>query len=39
MLVIGIPLGKYLAKMFAGEKVWTDFMKPARKRHLQTIGH
>ncbi|MES2375104.1 MAG: potassium-transporting ATPase subunit KdpA [Bacteroidota bacterium] len=28
MLVIGIPLGKYLAKMFAGEKIWTDFMKP-----------
>jgi K+-transporting ATPase ATPase A chain len=28
MLAIGIPLGKYLAKMFAGEKVWTDFMKP-----------
>jgi K+-transporting ATPase ATPase A chain len=28
MLVIGIPLGKYLAKMFAGEKVWTDFMMP-----------
>ncbi|WP_454802020.1 potassium-transporting ATPase subunit KdpA [Mucilaginibacter phyllosphaerae] len=28
MLIIGIPLGKYLAKMFAGEKVWTDFMKP-----------
>jgi K+-transporting ATPase ATPase A chain len=28
MLVIGIPLGKYLAKMFAGEKVWTDFIKP-----------
>lgn len=27
-LIIGIPLGKYLAKMFAGEKVWTDFMKP-----------
>jgi K+-transporting ATPase ATPase A chain len=28
MLAIGIPLGKYLAKMFAGEKVWTDFLKP-----------
>ncbi|MFD0766818.1 potassium-transporting ATPase subunit KdpA [Mucilaginibacter lutimaris] len=27
-LLIGIPLGKYLAKMFAGEKVWTDFIKP-----------
>jgi K+-transporting ATPase ATPase A chain len=28
MLIIGIPLGKYLAKMFVGEKVWTDFLKP-----------
>ncbi|MCZ4221751.1 potassium-transporting ATPase subunit KdpA [Pedobacter rhodius] len=27
-LVIAIPLGKYLAKVFAGEKVWTDFLKP-----------
>lgn len=27
-LLIAIPLGKYLARMFAGEKVWTDFMKP-----------
>jgi K+-transporting ATPase ATPase A chain len=27
-LLIAIPLGKYLAKMFAGEKVWTDFFKP-----------
>lgn len=27
-LLIAIPLGKYLAKMFAGEKVWSDFMKP-----------
>ncbi|MDB5287060.1 MAG: potassium-transporting ATPase subunit KdpA, partial [Mucilaginibacter sp.] len=27
-LLIAIPLGKYLAKMFGGEKVWTDFMKP-----------
>ena len=26
-LVIAIPLGKYLAKVFAGEKVWTDFLK------------
>jgi len=27
-LLIAIPLSKYLAKMFAGEKVWTDFLKP-----------
>ena len=27
-LLIAIPLGRYLAKMFAGERVWTDFMKP-----------
>ncbi|MES2827053.1 MAG: potassium-transporting ATPase subunit KdpA [Bacteroidota bacterium] len=27
-LMIAIPLGKYLAKVFAGEKVWTDFLKP-----------
>lgn len=27
-LVIAIPLGKYLAKVFAGEKTCTDFLKP-----------
>lgn len=27
-LVIAIPLGKYLAKVFAGEKTSTDFLKP-----------
>ena len=27
-LLIAIPLGRYLAKVFAGEKVWTDFLKP-----------
>lgn len=27
-LVLAIPLGKYLAKVFAGEKVRTDFLKP-----------
>jgi len=27
-LVIAIPLGKYLAKVFAGERVGTDFLKP-----------
>lgn len=27
-MVVAIPLGKYLAKVFAGENVWTDFLKP-----------
>lgn len=30
-LLIAIPLGIYLAKVFAGEKVWTDFLKPFEK--------
>lgn len=30
-LVIGILLGKYMAKMYAGEKVWTDFLSPLEK--------
>ncbi|GAA4086375.1 potassium-transporting ATPase subunit KdpA [Mucilaginibacter panaciglaebae] len=37
-LLIGIPLGKYLAKMFAGEKVWTDFMKPLEKGIYKLSG-
>nr|WP_199076982.1 potassium-transporting ATPase subunit KdpA [Pedobacter sp. ASV19] len=27
-VVLAIPLGIYLSKVFAGEKVWTDFLKP-----------
>lgn len=30
-LAIAIMLGKYMAKMYAGEKVWTDFLKPLEK--------
>lgn len=30
-LAIAILLGKYMAKMYAGEKVWTDFLKPLEK--------
>ena len=26
-LLLAIPLGRYIAKVFAGEKVWTDFLK------------
>jgi len=37
-LLIAIPLGKYLAKMFAGEKIWTDFMKPLEKGIYKLSG-
>lgn len=36
-LLIAIPLGRYLAKMFAGERVWTDFMNPL-ERGLFKLG-
>ena len=37
-LIIAVPLGKYLAKMFAGEKVWTDFMKPLENGLFKLSG-
>lgn len=37
-LLIAIPLGKYLAKMFAGEKVWTDFLKPLEQGIFKLAG-
>ncbi|TCC97100.1 potassium-transporting ATPase subunit KdpA [Pedobacter hiemivivus] len=37
-LAIAIPLGKYLAKVFAGEKVWTDFLKPIENGIFKLSG-
>jgi K+-transporting ATPase ATPase A chain len=37
-LVIAIPLGNYLAKVFAGEKVWTDFLKPLESGIFKLSG-
>ena len=31
MIVLSYPLGKYIAKVYKGQKVWTDFMKPLEK--------
>ena len=28
MVVLSYPLGKYIARVYKGEKVWSDFMKP-----------
>src|ERR1700761_3334076 len=37
-LLIAIPLAKYLAKMYAGEKVWTDFLKPLERGIYKLSG-
>ena len=37
-MLIAIPLGKYLAKMYAGEKTWTDFLKPLENGIFKLSG-
>src|ERR1700744_741575 len=37
-LLIAIPLGKYLAKMYAGSRVWTDFLKPLERLLYKLCG-
>ena len=31
LIVLSYPLGKYIAKVYKGTKVWTDFMKPIER--------
>ena len=31
MFVLAYPIGKYISKVFKGEKVWSDFMTPIEK--------
>ncbi|HEU4719396.1 MAG TPA: potassium-transporting ATPase subunit KdpA [Bacteroidia bacterium] len=37
-LLLAIPLGKYIGKVFSGEKVWTDFMNPAERFIFRISG-
>ena len=37
-LLLAIPLGKYIAKVFAGEKTWTDFLNPFERLIFKLSG-
>lgn len=38
MVAISYPLGKYIAKVFKGEKTWMDFMKPIERWIFKLSG-
>ena len=38
LVAISIPLGKYIAKVYRGEKTWSDFMKPVEKLLYRVTG-
>ena len=31
MVALAYPLGKYIAKVYKGQKTWSDFMKPIER--------
>lgn len=37
-VLLAFPLGKYIAKVFGGEKTWTDFMKPVERLIYKITG-
>jgi len=37
-LLLAIPLGRYIARVFAGEKVWTDFLSPFERLIFRLSG-
>ena len=38
MMVLSYPLGKYIAKVYKGKKVWSDFMKPVENLIFRLSG-
>ncbi len=38
MVAISFPLGKYIAKVYRGEKTWMDFMKPVERWMFRLAG-
>lgn len=37
-LLLALPLGKYIAKVFKGEKTWSDFMGPLERFFFKVAG-
>ena len=38
LVAISYPLGKYIAKVYKGEKTWSDFMKPVERLIFKVAG-
>ena len=38
MVALSWPLGKYIANVYKGKKVWSDFMKPAERLIYRASG-
>ena len=38
MVVLAYPLGKYIAKVYKGQKTWSDFMKPVERLIFKVSG-
>ena len=38
MVVLAYPLGKYIAKVYKGQKTWSDFMKPVERLIYKVAG-
>ncbi|MEG0796477.1 MAG: potassium-transporting ATPase subunit KdpA [Odoribacter sp.] len=38
MVVVAYPLGRYIAKIYKGERTWSDFMFPIEKRIYKVCG-
>ena len=38
LVVLAYPLGRYIAKVYKGERVWTDFMAPVERWMFKLSG-
>ena len=38
MVTLSYPIGKYIAKVYKGEKTWSDFMKPVERMMFKQSG-